>query len=197
MKPVRMGRKPAINFYSRPCGRGDCCRPLTGAAVFYFYSRPCGRGDSRYFEADAEEVTISTHAPAGGATSKRARYSNYRRISTHAPAGGATRCSLRRNRRIHHFYSRPCGRGDSTPTEAARQSFYFYSRPCGRGDSHGGKALPGKRLISTHAPAGGATNRATSRTFCRVGHFYSRPCGRGDGNFPQVRHEVLRQIAER
>ena len=28
-------------------------------------------------------------------------------------------------------------------------------------------------------------------------HFYSRPCGRGDGNFPQVRHEVLRQIAER
>ena len=34
----------------------------------HFYSRPCGRGDSRYFEADAEEVTISTHAPAGGAT---------------------------------------------------------------------------------------------------------------------------------
>ena len=28
-------------------------------------------------------------------------------------------------------------------------------------------------------------------------HFYSRPCGRGDSNFPQVRHEVLRQIAER
>ena len=27
--------------------------------------------------------------------------------------------------------------------------------------------------------------------------FYSRPCGRGDSNFPQVRHEVLRQIAER
>lgn len=30
-----------------------------------------------------------------------------------------------------------------------------------------------------------------------VGNFYSRPCGRGDSNFPQVRHEVLRQIAER
>ena len=28
-------------------------------------------------------------------------------------------------------------------------------------------------------------------------YFYSRPCGRGDSNFPQVRHEVLRQIAER
>ena len=31
----------------------------------------------------------------------------------------------------------------------------------------------------------------------QVFHFYSRPCGRGDSNFPQVRHEVLRQIAER
>ena len=27
--------------------------------------------------------------------------------------------------------------------------------------------------------------------------FYSRPCGKGDSDFPQVRHEVLRQIAER
>ena len=33
--------------------------------------------------------------------------------------------------------------------------------------------------------------------FNLVDYFYSRPCGRGDGNFPQVRHEVLRQIAER
>ena len=31
----------------------------------------------------------------------------------------------------------------------------------------------------------------------RCFYFYSRPCGRGDSNFPQVRHEVLRQIAER
>ncbi len=29
--------------------------------------------------------------------------------------------------------------------------------------------------------------RATSRTFCRVGHFYSRPCGRGDEFFPPAR----------
>ena len=50
-------------------------------------------------------------------------------------------------------------------------------------------------FISTHAPAGGATRRnADARN---ADHFYSRPCGRGDSNFPQVRHEVLRQIAER
>ena len=54
----------------------------------------------------------------------------------------------------------------------------------------------GRRHISTHAPAGGATDRA-SRMRCCIRYFYSRPCGRGDSNFPQVRHEVLRQIAER
>ena len=72
--------------------------------------------------------------------------------------------------------------------------------------------------ISTHAPAGGATLPSSSSTLVRSvflltplregrlnlwyyttqeADFYSRPCGRGDSNFPQVRHEVLRQIAER
>ena len=50
---------------------------------------------------------------------------------------------------------------------------YFYSRPCGRGDQRVALYVPGTQ------------------------DFYSRPCGRGDCNFPQVRHEVLRQIAER
>ena len=56
---------------------------------------------------------------------------------------------------------------------------YFYSRPCGRGDPD---YLDGKiyySSISTHAPAGGATKRASA--FVRIhGNFYSRPCGRGD-----------------
>ena len=33
--------------------------------------------------------------------------------------------------------------------------------------------------ISTHAPAGGATEEARKAPVGRV-HFYSRPCGRGD-----------------
>ena len=50
--------------------------------------------------------------------------------------------------------------------------------------------------ISTHAPAGGATSAPVVAIIAAI-DFYSRPCGRGDSNFPQVRHEVLRQIAER
>ena len=54
----------------------------------------------------------------------------------------------------------------------------FYSRPCGRGDEAdvcGRNAV----IISTHAPAGGATQaRHSGRR--KWYHFYSRPCGRGD-----------------
>ena len=95
----------------------------------------------------------------------------------------------------------------------------FYSRPCGRGDFERMREIADREIISTHAPAGGATQTSCDSsqagnqfllTPLREGrhsqisaslfvqfYFYSRPCGRGDSNFPQVRHEVLRQIAER
>ena len=140
-------------------------------------------------------------------------------ISTHAPAGGATRqrcsplCSepkflltpLREGRLIDfplpvlvaYFYSRPCGRGDQ---KGIRKSFFdflsFLLTPLREGRPDAAFARLISCCISTHAPAGGATGE-TARRSKAVGHFYSRPCGRGDCNFPQVRHEVLRQIAER
>ena len=139
----------------------------------HFYSRPCGRGDPS------------------------------------APC---------KSRQPQHFYSRPCGRGDLRRYGIRSPSAYFYSRPCGRGDLCGYRRCNPCRAISTHAPAGGATR---AEALCRQStpflltplregrrilaqprqwhpeNFYSRPCGRGDCNFPQVRHEVLRQIAER
>ena len=145
---------------------------------------------------------ISTHAPAGGATSshevlscRRIKFlltplrEGRRRspgfspgalpISTHAPAGGATAC--------YHLFR--------------RQGFNFYSRPCGRGDTRRSSKVDGSTFISTHAPAGGATRSQKSapsdaiflltplregrraRSCCLfliLGDFYSRPCGRGD-----------------
>ena len=55
-----------------------------------------------------------------------------------------------------YFYSRPCGRGDVELDVLALSLIDFYSRPCGRGDQcvH---YLAVTGLISTHAPAGGAT----------------------------------------
>ena len=41
--------------------------------------------------------------------------------------------------------------------------------------------------ISTHAPAGGATARASENVELEY-HFYSRPCGRGDVEAPIIGH---------
>ena len=106
-------RSCGFHFYSRPCGRGDSARRAAATSspaflltplregrhnripnrmmVSYFYSRPCGRGDVRTFTRNHIIHVISTHAPAGGATTP-ARYFSTEdiNISTHAPAGGAT-----------------------------------------------------------------------------------------------------------
>ena len=55
----------------------------------YFYSRPCGRGDADSVQ-ELIDFIISTHAPAGGATSMGIIDDPIKNISTHAPAGGAT-----------------------------------------------------------------------------------------------------------
>ena len=99
LTPLREGRQLCAdersagicNFYSRPCGRGDVLRQikllrnciflltplregrrtapsLVAAQNINFYSRPCGRGDG-HGNADLRGEGISTHAPAGGATS--------------------------------------------------------------------------------------------------------------------------------
>ena len=107
-------------------------------------------------------------------------------ISTHAPAGGATRLMGQGHWEVRlHFYSRPCGRGDSESTRTVplygsflltplregrpilhrnlRRCGFFYSRPCGRGDELGRQAVHHvAEVISTHAPAGGATENCWS-----------------------------------
>ena len=124
-----------------------------------FYSRPCGRGDVI--------ILACLFAP-------------WWNISTHAPAGGATTASVPASPIISsHFYSRPCGRGDSIVPLSLSLASLFLLTPLREG-----RQAPQLRscvalFISTHAPAGGATVRHPRHR--REGHdFYSRPCGRGD-----------------
>ena len=145
------------NFYSRPCGRGDCCgvavfstisfisthAPAGGAtyaeraiieALFHFYSRPCGRGDHGLASAYVK-LEISTHAPAGGAT--------------HRQHSDRTE--------VHNFYSRPCGRGDIVPSFSNSTRLQFLLTPLREGRLTSPLKSSIWRYISTHAPAGGAT----------------------------------------
>ena len=166
-------------FYSRPCGRGDPYIYGEQLLVDVFLLTPLREGRLLSFSTASAVSTISTHAPAGGATAHRT---------------SARSCGF-------HFYSRPCGRGDSARRAAATSSpaflltplregrhnripnrmmvSYFYSRPCGRGDVRTFTRNHIIHVISTHAPAGGATPRAGKSVRCTP-YFYSRPCGRGD-----------------
>ena len=212
------------HFYSRPCGRGDWAGEFTVAgevrflltplregrqkflhqleAQCDFYSRPCGRGDLRDFPVFHVGIAISTHAPAGGATIGPHSFRKvYAVISTHAPAGGATPVSHTEGEAIALFLLTPLREGRLELDVLALCLVDFYSRPCGRGDfSQSPVGLPG--VISTHAPAGGATKPyflinlifslflltplregrpAAGRDRKKNGRdFYSRPCGRGD-----------------
>ena len=128
-----------------------------------FYSRPCGRGDVMVAQPVKPSTSISTHAPAGGATYRLETEFLSHQISTHAPAGGATlECGFLGGRIVVDFYSRPCGRGDLRSPSPLRSWAYFYSRPCGRGDVSSSVCL---RLLL---------------------YFYSRPCGRGDGSLVET-----------
>ena len=144
-----------------------------------FYSRPCGRGDAIRAVLGRVQRLISTHAPAGGATSALPRGFCNILISTHAPAGGATRCrgAARRSRR--NFYSRPCGRGDTYAGNENSIKGLFLLTPLREGRRKEPKKPRPDLAISTHAPAGGATKRRQAM-HGGYANFYSRPCGRGD-----------------
>ena len=106
---------------------------------------------------------ISTHAPAGGATETVGDILNPMSISTHAPAGGATGSPCRPPRLPKNFYSRPCGRGDVSNSDTVEVLPEFLLTPLREGRRKIREVCV--RIvfrISTHAPAGGATQRMTA-----------------------------------
>ena len=167
------------HFYSRPCGRGDWLAGQMGLPVEKFLLTPLREGRRQPAGGTPDRRNISTHAPAGGATSKTECVHQARNISTHAPAGGATisngsRSWPRRflltplregrlNRIVIALMQElisthaPAGGATADLRRCWKHRPHFYSRPCGRGDTPPGQPERSLHHISTHAPAGGAT----------------------------------------
>ena len=127
-------------------------------------------------------------------------------ISTHAPAGGATSGAGANGIARSHFYSRPCGRGDAhgrtygsfrqisthapaggatPPLPGGPTTYSFLLTPLREGRRQHVFLKVRNGIISTHAPAGGAT-RGHFQPDIHNRHFYSRPCGRGDPLPPRL-----------
>ena len=101
-------------------------------------------------------------------------------ISTHAPAGGATMQPNDNALALHEFLLTPLREGRRKPEDAtSSQAINFYSRPCGRGDL--ATVAPGigvRSFLLTPLREGRRTAKISElRSEC---NFYSRPCGRGD-----------------
>ena len=177
-------------------------RVMSTPPIYHFYSRPCGRGDHRRQAGLRRPDTISTHAPAGGATRAGVRawlhadhfYSrpcgrgdNRQQavrscilISTHAPAGGATRTAHTAVNGIDISTHAPAGGAtvfdEFSVSDDARR---FLLTPLREGRHDRALLYEMPKIISTHAPAGGATS-SRNPCVCTGLYFYSRPCGRGD-----------------
>ena len=135
----------------------------------------------------AVRIRISTHAPAGGATARRGRCRRKGQISTHAPAGGATKhdkglhdflllfllTPLREGRRIPDnllpmlrdlFLLTPLREGRRCCRSLPRPTAYpFLLTPLREGRHREGRNMAKAKVISTHAPAGGATGPAVCK----------------------------------
>ena len=176
-------------------------RPTCNTSTAYFYSRPCGRGDKYALVTHSHVIAISTHAPAGGATTVTPFWLRWLSLFLLTPLREGRPLAGEQFRAAKYFYSRPCGRGDVFATGIKRHHQLFLLTPLREGRLCGGHASGGHHAISTHAPAGGATRqRGKQRDARRISthapaggateappdpdeqlqDFYSRPCGRGD-----------------
>ena len=199
------------HFYSRPCGRGDEWPEwLSQIRPGNFYSRPCGRGDKGCADRHTGCHTISTHAPAGGATYPVWFHRPSPRISTHAPAGGATNSRPNLKRR-YLYISTHAPAGGATGMARSSASLYatflltplregrpmqrltgclishFYSRPCGRGDAPLARKRPQAQNFYSR-PCGRGDWNTRTKSWSSTANFYSRPCGRGDSSRSPQKH---------
>ena len=141
LTPLREGRRRqaggaegGVNFYSRPCGRGDQRGGAWLLPIGYFYSRPCGRGDLSFPQAGGRKIVFLL-----------------------TPLREGRHSTLVEKKRNINFYSRPCGRGDQERrVKAFLDACISTHAPAGGATKEDYKMVTIYK-ISTHAPAGGAT----------------------------------------
>ena len=101
--------------------------------------------------------SISTHAPAGGATADAVIQKLGLAISTHAPAGGATADAVIQKLGLAISTHAPAGGATRKGLDLDAQKLVFLLTPLREGRPATAGAVVDELMISTHAPAGGAT----------------------------------------
>jgi len=147
---------------TRPRGARQSKHNVRLSVVLFQSTRPRGARLGKD-TLDKAGIPVSIHAPAGGATKYLPASSRRRLVSIHAPAGGATLPATQITLSLRGFNPRARGGRDIMARMCRPRANQFQStRP--RGARRGVNGLrPKDAEVSIHAPAGGATIRA-SRT---------------------------------
>ena len=186
LTPPRGGRpvcrhktSQAINFYSRPRVGGDGRRPPPDYRPAYFYSRPRVGGDGQEQPGGGNGIFLLT-PPRGGRPAWRGKGYAVQNNFYSRPRVGGDPCHFTAEMGQRYFYSRPRVGGDRqqniggcghnrfllTPPRGGRllaaaacfaPQRNFYSRPRVGGDQPWLLRYYATEIISTHAPAWGAT----------------------------------------
>ena len=142
-------------FLLTPLREGRLELDVLALCLVDFYSRPCGRGDLVERQTKRFTYCISTHAPAGGATIVNVKFGSGTQFLL-TPLREGRRAASAILSWSSPFLLTPLREGRPRPQSTQCWRLYFYSRPCGRGDANHEDAYA-EGNISTHAPAGGAT----------------------------------------
>ena len=141
LTPLREGRpvktvfiRVLVNFYSRPCGRGDRMKKELNIRCFLFLLTPLREGRQPVLRLPEYRPAISTHAPAGGATTAVSESFAIMGIFLLTPLREGRPAKTCRSRATISFLLTPLREGRPCRTSTIPPAVYFYSRPCGRGD---------------------------------------------------------------
>ncbi|ENO88262.1 hypothetical protein C665_02527 [Thauera aminoaromatica S2] len=133
-------------------------RSYTRASTVLFQStRPRGARPALVIHNRAP-VSVSIHAPTGGATAGHRRLSDPARVSIHAPTGGATSRPMRSTPRRSFQSTRPRGARQVLFVLDRDDRRFQSTRPRGARHDHLPDARRVHRTVSIHAPTGGATH---------------------------------------
>ena len=146
-----------MDFYSRPCGRGDPKRRTRRSWPAYFYSRPCGRGDKGRRKRETGHDDHFYSRPCGRGDYEHKQHRRAENISTHAPAGGATRSMINAKHVLSVFLLTPLREGRPEGLGQGFDREIFLLTPLREGRPRSALICQPAQRISTHAPAGGAT----------------------------------------
>jgi len=153
----RGGRSSAVSIHAPAWGATRRRRSAT-ALSHSFNPRPRVGGDTADRRVAEQVARVSIHAPAWGATWLPGPRRPDERVSIHAPAWGATRWRRGEAMTTPTFQSTPPRGGRRVTHRHSGGRFRgFNPRPRVGGDAVRGGDPRGRRRVSIHAPAWGAT----------------------------------------